>query len=176
MVKYKNVLVKDIEDTRYNVRRSIKDTMSIKIPFLYFIMELVPWFHEMDKSNVTSSFRGNRKCSVRLKKNNNVCGIFSNVSLEFHHERLDQVQDVITLFLKITSLESFWVTQKCLWPIHPTNLLKMESQETSMGSEVNFTTHWYAKANETLFGGYPIFCRRWNWHGEGRIIYSTLKA
>ena len=43
--------------------------MSIKIPFLYFIMELVPWFHEIDKSNVTSSFRGNRKCSVRLNKN-----------------------------------------------------------------------------------------------------------
>ena len=42
MVKYKNIMVKDIEDTRYNVRRSIKDTMSIKIQFLYFIMELVP--------------------------------------------------------------------------------------------------------------------------------------
>ena len=73
----------------------------------------------------------------------NVYGIFSNICQEVNllpHERLDRVQDVIAIFLKMMkALDHSDCPGKCLWPRYHADLLKMESQKTFMGSEVKYT-------------------------------------
>ena len=73
----------------------------------------------------------------------NVYGIFSNICQEANllpHERLDRVQDVIAIFLKMMkALDHSDCPGKCLWPRYHADLLKMESQKTFMGSEVKYT-------------------------------------
>ena len=73
----------------------------------------------------------------------NVYGIFSNICQEVNllpHERLDRVQNVIAIFLKMMkALDHSDCPGKCLWPRYHADLLKMESQKTFMGSEVKYT-------------------------------------
>ena len=73
----------------------------------------------------------------------NVYGIFSIICQEANlipHERLDRVQDVIAIFLKMMkALDHSDCPGKCLWPRYHADLLKMESQKTFMGSEVKYT-------------------------------------
>ena len=64
--------------------------------------------------------------------------IISNICQEVNrlpHEWLDQVQDVITVFLqKMKALNHSDCPEKCLWLRYYADLLEMESQKTSMGS------------------------------------------
>ena len=73
----------------------------------------------------------------------NVYGIFSNICQEVNllpHERLDRVQNVIAIFLKMMkALDHSDCPGKCLWPRYHADLLKMESQKIFMGSEVKHT-------------------------------------
>ena len=61
----------------------------------------------------------------------NAYGIFSNICQEVNlrpQERLDQVQHVIAIFLKIMkALDHSDCTGKCLWSRYHADLLKMES-------------------------------------------------
>ena len=68
-------------------------------------------------------------------------GIFSKICQEVNlppHERLDRVQDVIALFLKMMKDFSN-CPEKCLWRRYHADLLKMENQKIFMGSEVKYT-------------------------------------
>ena len=68
--------------------------------------------------------------------------IYQEVNLRIitTHERLDRVQDVITIFLKkIKALNHSECPEKYLWPRYLADLLKMESQKRFMGSEVRYT-------------------------------------
>ena len=73
----------------------------------------------------------------------NVYGIFSNICQDVNlipHERLDRVQDVIAIFLKMMkALDHSDCPGKCLWPRYHADLLKMESQKIFMSSEVRYT-------------------------------------
>ena len=74
----------------------------------------------------------------------NVYGIFSNICQEVNvlpHERLDRVQDVPAIFLKIVrALEHPDCPGKCLWPKYHADFLKMRSQKIFKGSEVKYTS------------------------------------
>ena len=73
----------------------------------------------------------------------NVYGIFSNICQEANllpHERLDRVQDVIAIFLKMMkALDHSNCAQKCLWRRYHADLLKMKNQKIFMDSEVKYT-------------------------------------
>ena len=73
----------------------------------------------------------------------NVYGIFSNICQDVNlipHERLDRVQDVIAIFLKMMkALDHSNCPEKCLWRRYHADLLKMENQKIFMGSEVKYT-------------------------------------
>ena len=73
----------------------------------------------------------------------NVYGIFSNICQEVNllpHERLDWVQDVNAIFLKMMKALNYSnCPRKCLWPRYHADLLRMDSQQTFMGSEVKYT-------------------------------------
>ena len=72
----------------------------------------------------------------------NIYGIFSNICQDVNllpQERLDGVQDVIAIFLKmIKALDHSDCPEKCLWPRYHVDLLKMESQKIFRGSEVKY--------------------------------------
>ena len=69
--------------------------------------------------------------------------VISNICQEVNflpHERLDRVQDVITIFLKMMkALYHSNCPKKYLWRKYHADLLKMESQKTFMSSEVKYT-------------------------------------
>ena len=73
----------------------------------------------------------------------NVYGIFSNICQDVNllpQERLDGVQDVIAIFLKmIKALDHSDCPGKCLWPRYYADLLKMKSQKTFRGSGIKYT-------------------------------------
>ena len=73
----------------------------------------------------------------------NVYGIFSNICQEVNllpHERLDWVKDVNAIFLKMMKALNYSnCPRKCLWPRYHADLLRMDSQQTFMGSEVKYT-------------------------------------